>query len=186
MASSLYKVLGRENIYIVTYLWVDSKKNSVELKRLRELEYYIKGDKTAVLFFSRFSAETSWSKVKPLEIASHRVKQQGSAALQGDGAGRKDHYSHQVWLCYAVLRPCWKDYFSTVFLHRVFMRPGCLETLDLHLAREIWMTNLKLVNYAQECLLRLPNSGFCYSVLLHPTPPTTFFFNRLLIYRQFV
>lgn len=48
------------------------------------------------------------------------------------------------------------------------MRPGGLETLDLHLAREIWMTNLKLGNYAQECLLRLPNSGFCYSVLRPP------------------
>lgn len=58
----------------------------MELKNLCELEYYGKADKTAVLFFSRFSAETSWSKVKPLEIASHGVKQQGSTELQGDGA----------------------------------------------------------------------------------------------------
>lgn len=45
------------------------------------------------------------------------------------------------------------------------MRSGSLETLDLHLAREIWMTNLNLVNYAQDCHLRLLNSVLCYSVL---------------------
>lgn len=170
LASSPYKILGREGK--VSSFWVDSKKNPVELRNLCDPEYYGKWDKTAILFFSRFSAETSWSEVKPPVIALHGAKQQGSVESWGEGAAGRNII--HIRCDHALFRPRWKDYFSIVSLHPVFMRSGCLEPLGLHIAREIRMTNFKLVNCAQDCPLMLLSSVFSYSVL--PFFPPFFLF----------
>lgn len=117
----------------------------MKLRNLCDLEYYGRANKTMILFFSRCSAETSQRKVKPLDY-SHGVKQQGNAELQGTGRQEGPLFtSGVIMLCCAVETPG-KHYFSIVFLHPVFVRSGCLEPLALHLDREIYMTNFKLVN----------------------------------------